>query len=111
MEGSYRFFCVKTARGGYTRSKAIVTLCEAAGAASVIGSQGDTDLGTLTSAQFAAAQDATLRYPSELTFFLEAEGGILAAPPAIRDGAVTLPDAPGHGGEIDEEKLARFRLD
>lgn len=110
-EGNYRFYCVKTARGGYARNRRIVALCEAVGAATVIGSQGDTDLGTLTSAQFAAALAGTRRYPAELTFYLEAEGGILAEPPTISDGALTLPAGPGHGGTLDEERLARYRID
>lgn len=109
-EGNYRFFCVKTARGGYSRNRRIVTLCEAVGAATVVGSQGDTDLGTLTSAQFSAAFSPARHYPAELTFFLEAEGGILTEPPAIVDGALRLPDGPGHGGTIDEDRLARFRI-
>ncbi|MGF7161000.1 L-alanine-DL-glutamate epimerase-like enolase superfamily enzyme [Rhodoligotrophos appendicifer] len=109
--GHCRFISIKTARGGYARSSRIVALCEAFGLATVIGSQGDTDLGSLTSAQFQAANRATAHYPGELSFYLEAEAGILKNPPKIEGGKLRLPQTPGHGGELDEEALTRFRTD
>lgn len=109
--GHCRFLSIKTARGGYERSRRIVRLAEAHGIATVIGSQGDTDLGTLTSAHFQAAHSATAKYPGELSFFLEAEGGVLEAPPMIEDGTLALPDGTGHGGTIDEHALKKFRID
>jgi L-alanine-DL-glutamate epimerase-like enolase superfamily enzyme len=109
--GHCRFLSIKTARGGYERSQRIVGLAEAHGIATVIGSRGDTDLGTLTSAHFQAAHAATARYPGELSFFLEAEGGVLEAPPVIMDGTLALPETAGHGGAIDEAALKRFRID
>lgn len=109
--GAYRFICLKTARNGYAANRHILSLCETVGAGAVIGSQGDTDLGALTAAQFAAAHAAIRNYPAELTFFLEAEGGLLGDSPIIRDGKLQLDDTPGHGGEIDEELLNRWRID
>lgn len=109
--GHCRFLSIKTARGGYARSQRILRLAEAHGIATVIGSQGDTDLGTLTSAHFQAAHAATAKYPGELSFFLEAEGGVLQAPPVIEDGMLVLPAGAGHGGTLDEAALKRFRID
>jgi L-alanine-DL-glutamate epimerase-like enolase superfamily enzyme len=109
--GHCRFISIKTARGGYSRASRIMTLCEAFGLSTVIGSQGDTDLGSLTSGQFQAAHRGTMQYPGELSFFLEAEGGILVEPSQIADGKLRLPSSPGHGGQIDEDALARFRID
>jgi L-alanine-DL-glutamate epimerase-like enolase superfamily enzyme len=109
--GDCRFVSIKPARGGYSRSKRIVHLCEAHDVSTVIGSQGDTDLGSLTSAHFQAAHSATARYPGELSFFLEAKGGLLTEPPVIRAGKYHLPDGIGHGGMIDEDALKHFRSD
>lgn len=106
-----RFVCVKTARTGFSTSRRIVHLCEAAGIHTVVGSQGDTDLGAVTAAQFQAAHRATAHWPGELTFFLDAADGLLTTPPDIRDGRIALSDGPGSGVEIDDGKLARYRLD
>jgi L-alanine-DL-glutamate epimerase-like enolase superfamily enzyme len=109
--GDCRFISIKLARGGYSRARQIVQLCQAYDIGTVIGSQGDTDLGALTSAHFQAAHTATAKYAGELSFFLEAEGGILTERPEIVGGKLKLPDGPGHGGEIDEAALRKYRID
>jgi L-alanine-DL-glutamate epimerase-like enolase superfamily enzyme len=109
--GDCRFISIKLARGGYTRARQILNLCQAHDIGTVIGSQGDTDLGTLTAAHFHAAHTATAKYAGELSFFLEAEGGILTERPVISGGKLRLPEGPGHGGEIDEGLLGKYRFD
>jgi len=109
--GHCRFMSIKPARGGFTRSSHIVKLCEAHGLSTVIGSQGDSDLGTLTSAHFLAANTATARYPGELAFFLDAAAGLLVQSPAIKHGRLRLPEGAGHGGVIDEKALKKLRIE
>jgi len=109
--GHCRFMSIKTARTGFAQSRRIVHLMEAAGGHAAIGSQGDTDIGTLCAAQFQAAHRATSRWPGELSYFLDVADTLTTAPPAIAGGKIALSDAPGLGAAIDEGKLARYRTD
>ena len=65
-----RFISIKTARTGFAQSRRIRDVCAAAGMATVIGSQGDTDVGTLSSLHFGCSHPATAKYPAELSFYL-----------------------------------------
>ena len=109
--GTCRMMCVKNARTGYTVSRKILAICEANGVVPVIGSQGDTEIGALTSAHFYAAHRITATGPAELSFFLDAADSLLTQPIEIRDGRFRLSDQPGAGITIDEDKLAHFRVD
>lgn len=109
--GVCRFMSVKTARTGFTLSRRILALCGEDGIATVIGSQGETDLGALASAQFCAAHRQSSAWPGEVSFFLEMAEGLLAEPLRIADGRLRLPDRPGLGIILDEARLARLRLD
>jgi L-alanine-DL-glutamate epimerase-like enolase superfamily enzyme len=109
--GHCRFLSIKTARTGYGHSRRIVHLMEAAGGQTAIGSQGDTDIGTLCAAHFHAAHRATSRWPGELSYFLDVADTLTTAPPVIRDGRIVLSDAAGLGAAIDEDKLKRYRTD
>lgn len=109
--GTCRMMSLKNARTGYTQSRKIIDLCEANGLVPVTGSQGDTEIGALTSAHFHAAHRITASGPAELSFFLDASDSIVAEPIVIRDGKFTLSDKPGVGLVIDEDKLAHYRID
>jgi L-Ala-D/L-Glu epimerase / N-acetyl-D-glutamate racemase len=109
--GDCRFISIKTARTGFVQSGRIRDLCGAAGLATVIGSQGDSDLGTYSSLHFGCSHPATANYPAELSFFMETDGGLLTEPPRVVDGRMSCPALPGLGVQIDEDKLARYRLD
>lgn len=111
LRGHCRLISIKTARTGFTQSAAIRHLCDAAAMATVVGSQGDTDLGTVASLQFACADKSTARYPAELSFMLDIKGGLLTEPPHIEGGRMRTPDGPGLGLCIDEDKLKHFRMD
>lgn len=102
---------IKTARTGYTLSRKIVALCEQAGMRNLHGLQGDTAIGSIASAQFCAAFKNTSHYhASEASFFLLMEDDFLTAPLCVRDGWLELPDKPGLGVEVDEQKFCRFEM-
>lgn len=109
--GDCRFISIKTARTGYSDSARIRHLCDAAALATVVGSQGDSDLGTYASLHFACSDPSTARYPAELSFFQTAEGGLLEEPPLIAGGRMALPSGAGLGVRIDSDRLRHIRLD
>lgn len=102
---------IKTARTGFTLSRKIVNLCEQAGIRNLHGLQGDTGIGSVASAQFCAAFKNTSHYhSSEASFFLLLEEDFLMEPLMIKDGWLMLPDKPGLGVQIDEQKFRRFEI-
>jgi L-alanine-DL-glutamate epimerase-like enolase superfamily enzyme len=76
----------------------------------VIGSQGDSKIGTLTSVAYGAAHPSTCRHPGEYAYFLKLEDDLLAGDLEIVDGRLAAPDVPGNGVEIDVDKLAHYRI-
>lgn len=108
--GHVRYMSVKTARTGFAASARIVNLCAAAGVHTVIGSQGDSDIGALAAAHFQASHRETARHAGELAFHLDVADTLLDQSPVIRDGRIQLPDAPGLGAEPDTAKVERYRL-
>jgi L-alanine-DL-glutamate epimerase-like enolase superfamily enzyme len=100
---------MKVARTGYAGGDLVRGFCELAGVPIVIGSQGDSGIGTLTSLAYGAAHRATSRYPGEYGYFLELADDLLATPLRIRDGRLAVRDVPGNGVEIDDDKLAHYR--
>ncbi len=109
--GDCRLMSIKNARTGYYLSTKIIHLCEEAGVAPLGGSQGDTDIGTITSAHFCAAHRSMARWPSEVSFFLEISDHLLTERPEIKDGKIKVTDRPGMGVQIDEGKLKHYRMD
>ena len=110
-EGAVRVVSVKTARTGFTESRRIVDLCLARTVPVIVGSQYEGAAGAMATIVFAAAFAATARRPAEVTNFLDLADDLVVTAPDIRDGRVAVPAAPGLGFEIDEDRLARYRLD
>jgi L-alanine-DL-glutamate epimerase-like enolase superfamily enzyme len=110
-EGAVRVVSIKTARTGFTESRRILDLCRARGAGIVIGSQYEGAIGSTATVTFAAAFAATAGRPAELTNFLDLEDDLVVAGPEIQDGRARVPEGPGLGLEVDEERLERYRLD
>jgi L-alanine-DL-glutamate epimerase-like enolase superfamily enzyme len=109
--GSLKIICIKTARTGFTLSKKIIHLCEQAGIRNLHGLQGDTSVGTLSSAQLCAAfKNTNYYYPSEISFFLLLTDDFLKTPIVIEDGFLKLLDDPGLGIIIDEKRFEKFKL-
>lgn len=101
---------MKIARTGYLGSDQIRGFCETVGTPIVIGSQGDSGIGTLTSLAYAAAHRSTTKYPGEYAWFLRLTDDLLSEPLRIEGGVLKLRDLPGNGVEIDEAKLERYRV-
>ena len=100
---------IKTARTGFTHSQRIHHLCEGLGVEMVIGNQVDGQIGSLCSAAFGAAYEATSRRAGELSNFLDMRDDLLAEPLVIEDGTVCVRQAPGVGIDIDQDKLRYYR--
>ena len=49
--------------------------------------------------------------PAEVMNYTDLADDLLACPVEVRDGRIIPPDLPGLGIEIDEDKLAYYRLD
>lgn len=110
-EGAVRVVSIKTARTGFTESRRILDLCLARNVPVVVGSQYEGAIGAIATVMFAAAFAATATHPAEITNFLDLEDDLVVAGPEIRGGRAIVPDAPGLGFEVDEERLDRYRLD
>jgi L-alanine-DL-glutamate epimerase-like enolase superfamily enzyme len=100
---------IKLARTGIRASTRIREFCAAAGAPTILGSQGDSGIGTYISAAFAAADPATATLPAELGYFLNLRGDLLTEPPILRDGLIRVPAGPGFGFTLDPDRVAEFR--
>jgi L-alanine-DL-glutamate epimerase-like enolase superfamily enzyme len=110
-EGAVGMVSVKTARTGFTESRRILDLCSGRGVPARIGSQYEGALGALATLHFAAAHAAVAQHPAELANFTDLADDLVASPPVVRAGRAAVPARPGLGAEIDEERLARYRLD
>ena len=110
-EGAVGVVSVKTARTGFTESRRILDLCLARNVPVVVGSQYEGAIGATATIAFAAAFAATAGQAAEIANFLDLADDLVLAPPEIRGGRAAVSAAPGLGIEIDEERLARYRLD
>jgi L-alanine-DL-glutamate epimerase-like enolase superfamily enzyme len=101
---------IKLARTGISASLQIRDFCSTMGLPVIVGSQGDSALGTLASAAFAASAAATGTEAAEVMFFLQLEDDLLASRPVVAGGKLALPNQPGFGYEFDPDKLDKYRL-
>ena len=80
---------IKTARTGFSHSRAMLQICEQEGKGVMIGSQASSLLGCLQAATFAAQTGVTCA--SECSFYLKTEADLSSAPPIV-DGGLRLDD-------------------
>lgn len=111
LSGGCTAICIKTARSGFTEATEILGLCSGLGVDVTMGNQVDTQLGSLATIAFGAAHELSSRRAAELSNYLDMTDDLLAEPLEIVDGAIAVRDAPGVGIVVDEERLARYRLD
>jgi len=104
-----RMINLKPPRSGYHASRKIVHLAEQAGLACMMGTMLETDIGVLAAAHFAAAFKV-FTYPAELTYCFKMQDQLLTTKLPVKDGVLQLPDRPGIGADIDEDKLAKYRV-
>jgi L-alanine-DL-glutamate epimerase-like enolase superfamily enzyme len=76
----------------------------------MIGNQIDTQLGTAASLAFGAANKATTKKAAELSNYLDMADDLVVNPLKISNGEMTVSSLPGVGIELDEEKLAHYRV-
>ncbi|MDT0169470.1 enolase C-terminal domain-like protein [Pseudarthrobacter sp. BRE9] len=110
LSGSCNAICIKTARSGFTEATQILGLCTGLGVDVTMGNQIDTQIGSLATVTFGAAHEASSRRAGELSNFLDMADDLLADPLQILDGTITVRNVPGVGAEIDEDKLAAYRV-
>jgi L-alanine-DL-glutamate epimerase-like enolase superfamily enzyme len=110
LSGGCNAICIKTARSGFTEATEILGLCTGLGVDVTMGNQIDTQVGSLATVAFGAAHEATSRRAGELSNFLDMSDDLLADPLRIINGTIAVRDLPGVGAEIDEVKLAKYRL-
>jgi muconate cycloisomerase len=109
-ERSIDMISLKAARTGVTESRKIVVLAEQFGAGVLIGTQGDSAIGTMLSAHIAMGL-GVLQYPAEQSFFTILPDDLLVKPPVIKEGRLFIPSLPGSGIELNKEAFARYRQD
>lgn len=98
---------IKIPRTGFTHSKKIVHLCEAFNIPIQMGTQGETTLGTMAAAHFAAAH-RQVSLPSEISYYLAIKDSIINEEITLEEGSIVVPDRPGLGVSVNEEKLSRY---
>ncbi|EKN63450.1 enolase C-terminal domain-like protein [Schinkia azotoformans] len=100
---------LKPARTGVTESRKVMTLIQLFGIDVLIGTQGETAIGTMQSAHIALGLNV-VNYPAELSFFTIFKESIVLDLPKVKDGHLYLNESIGSGIEIDEDKLTFYRL-
>lgn len=92
--------------GGFLPTQRIAAVATAAGIPCHGGTGIESSLGTLAAAHLLCTLPA-VTYGSELFGPLLMTDGLLREPLDYRDGALHLPDGPGLGVEVDEERVRR----
>jgi muconate cycloisomerase len=92
--------------GGLLATQRIAAVARAAGIPCHGGTGLESSIGTLAGAQLMCSLPAAT-YGSELFGPLPMTDGLLAEPLEYRDGALHLPDGPGLGVDLDEDRVAR----
>jgi L-Ala-D/L-Glu epimerase len=108
--GAIGIISLKTPRTGYTLSMKIIHLAQTAEIPCLMGTQGETGVGTLVSAQFGTPR-RDVSCPSEISFFLFMKDDLLKEPVPFKEGFIELSKEPGNGAVIDEDKLKEYRLE
>jgi L-alanine-DL-glutamate epimerase-like enolase superfamily enzyme len=111
LTGGANLLAVKTARSGFTEAAKIVGMAEGMGIDVYIGNQIDTQVGTAASVTFGAAFAHSSKRAAELSNYLDMADDLLAEPLAISGGRIRVPEGPGVGTAVDEEKLSLYRTD
>ncbi|HZV11400.1 MAG TPA: enolase C-terminal domain-like protein, partial [Novosphingobium sp.] len=109
--GAADVFAVKIEQsGGLNAARAVAEIAEAAGIGLYGGTMLEGAIGTIASAH-AFATFPSLAWGTELFGPLLLTEEILAEPLAYADFGLALPQGPGLGVALDEDRLARFRRD
>jgi L-alanine-DL-glutamate epimerase-like enolase superfamily enzyme len=102
-----RAFSLKPGRLGLSDTRAMAVLADAAGCRTVVGMFGESALGTLAALQLSATLPES-SLPAENSWFMAMTQQILHTPPAIKDGAMRLPDVAGSAALVNWDRLERL---
>jgi muconate cycloisomerase len=94
---------------GFVGAKKMEAVSEAAGFSICVGTMMELGVGTIAAAQFAASV-RTLADTCDFTGPSLLVDDIITEPIIIQDGYLYLPEAPGLGVELDEEKLRYYQV-
>src|SRR4029079_14206132 len=111
-----------TKAGGLYPALAVASMCEVAGLAANLNGSVETGIGNAANLHFAAAAKATVLPCVLLANAPEGReqtimgaryytDDIVTEPFGYRDGSLLVPSGPGLGVELDEEKVARYRVE
>jgi len=100
---------IRSPRSGFTATRKMLGLAEAASVPCLVGSHRELGVGTAASAHLAAAYRC-MRYPAELGVHATLEDGLLEEPIQIVGGWLTTPTGPGLGVRLDAAKVAHYRI-
>lgn len=106
---------VKLPRTGFTLSRKVIAMAEAANIPIQISTQCECDLGSAACAQLGAAFKQ-ISLPSEIAVYTDdtldyADSmQILKKSPEIKNGNMIVPKGPGLGVEVDWEKIEKYKI-
>jgi muconate cycloisomerase len=98
--------------GGIGPARKIAAVAEAAGVTCTVGSNLELGVASAAMAHLATATPGVgaEEFPCDILGPLGYADDLLCEPLEVRDGAVRAPEKPGLGVELDEAKLARYRV-
>ncbi len=97
--------------GGIQGARRIFDVGGAFGTGCTIGSMPEAVVGACAAAHVAAAMTNLSAYPSDIRGFTVFAEDVAISAMKIRNGCLELPEGPGLGFEMDEEKLEALRAD
>jgi L-alanine-DL-glutamate epimerase-like enolase superfamily enzyme len=110
--GAIGILGIKPPRSGIWRSMQALAAAEIFGLPVWIGSQGVSDIGTMSSAHvYVAGGSKRIPYPADLGTFLRQGELMLKDEVIVRGGHIVLSEKPGIGAEINSEILQKYRID
>jgi muconate cycloisomerase len=98
--------------GGIGPARKIAAVAEAAGLTCTVGSNLELGVASAAMAHLATSTPGVGAedFPCDILGPLAYADDVLTEPIEVKDGAVRAPDGPGLGVELDEAKLARYRV-
>jgi muconate cycloisomerase len=93
------------AAGGFTQALRIAQVAQAAGISCLVGTTQELSIGVAAQAMFGAVLQ-NLDYPSDMTGGLLYRDDVVVERVRYENGYLLVPDGPGVGMELDEDKLA-----
>ncbi len=101
---------IKVAKcGGIYRSQKIAATCEAAGVPCFLGGCIETSVGTAAAVHFYAATSNVIS-AAEIHGSPHYVDDVVTQPFRAEDGSIAVPDVPGLGVEVDEDKVNAYRV-